>query len=340
MKFPLLTLVAGLLTTAAQAQDVYFSQPYANRLQANPAWAGLVDDYSATLSFRDQLPQFAGSFVTTQLAADFRLPQPGLHHALGVVISHDQAGSAGYTRLEASAQYAYHTRLTRQLALSGGVTVGYGRQRVGYDNLTFGDQLATDGSVVGPTAEHLSDFPAANYLTLGLGAVLYTQQFWLSVSADHLNRPDLGFQTQAQLPARLAVSGGFKLYVHPPESHGKVEANEVSFTPVAGYSQQGGSRRTEAGLYFLAQPITLGAVYRNLTGFETSGTQHVLAAVAGVAVGDLRIGYSYDVGLSRLAQDLGGAHEITLTLRAFDKLESAFRRLKRRNYPVAPCPSF
>ncbi|MGI4833769.1 MAG: PorP/SprF family type IX secretion system membrane protein [Janthinobacterium lividum] len=339
MKFSLLAL-ATLLTTAAHAQDVYFSQPYANRQQANPAWAGLVDDYSATLSFRDQLPQFAGSFITTQLAADWRLPQPGLHHALGVLISRDQAGTAGYTRLEASAQYAYHTRLTRELALSGGATVGYGHQRVGYGNLTFGDQLAADGTLTGPSAESLSDFPAANYLTLGVGAVLYTQQFWLSVSGHHLNRPDLGFQTQAQLPARLAVSGGFKIYVRPPESHGRVEANEISFTPVAGYSQQGGSRRTEAGVYFLAQPITLGAVYRNLTGFETSGAQHVLAAVAGVAVGDLRIGYSYDVGLSRLAQDLGGAHEITLTLRAFDKLESAYRKLKRRNYPLAPCPSF
>jgi hypothetical protein len=37
---------------------------------------------------------------------------------------------------------------------------------------------------------------------------------------------------------------------------------------------------------------------------------------------------------------LGGAHEITFTLRAFDKLESAFRRLKRRDYPISPCPSF
>lgn len=339
MKHPLLALTL-LLATGARAQDVYFSQPFANRQQANPAWAGLVDDYSATLSFRNQLPQLAGSFTTSQLAADLRLPYPGLHHALGVLVSRDQAGSAGYTRLDASAQYAYHTRLTRQLALSGGATVGYGRQRVGYGNLTFGDQLAADGTVVGPTAESLSDFPAVNYLTLGVGAVLYTQQFWLSVSGHHLNRPDLGFQTQAQLPARLAVSGGFKIYVQPPESHGKVETREISFTPVASYTRQGGSQRTEAGLYFLANPITLGAVYRNLTGFETTDTQHALAAVAGVAVGDLRVGYSYDVGLSRLAQDLGGAHEITLTLRAFDKLESAFRRLKRRNYPIAPCPSF
>ncbi|RZK45404.1 MAG: type IX secretion system membrane protein PorP/SprF, partial [Hymenobacter sp.] len=338
---PLAAALVGLLAaTPARAQDVYFSQNFANRQAANPAWAGLVDDYGATLSFRDQLPQFAGSFTTAQLAADWRLPKPGLHHALGVLVSRDQAGTAGYTRLEASAQYAYHTRLTRELALSGGATVGYGRQRVGYTNLTFGDQLAADGTVLGPTAENLSDFPAANYLTLGVGGVLYAEQFWLSVSGHHLNQPNLGFQTQSQLPARLAVSGGYKLFIHRPESHGKVEARELSFVPVAGYTRQGGSQRTEAGLYFLAQPITLGAVYRNLVGSYGPGTQHVLAAVAGVAFGDLRVGYSYDVGLSALAQDLGGAHEITLTVRAFDQLEGAYRRLKRRNYPATPCPVF
>ena len=62
--------LAGATAPAARAQDVYFSQPYATRLHVNPAFTGLVDDYSVTLSFRNQLPTLAGSFVSTQLAAD------------------------------------------------------------------------------------------------------------------------------------------------------------------------------------------------------------------------------------------------------------------------------
>ena len=337
----LLSLGLALLATGvARAQDVYFSQAYANRQADNPAWAGLVDDYSATLGYRNQFPQLAGTFQTVQLAADWRLPKPGLHHALGLLISQDRTGAAGYTRFGATALYAYHTRLTRTLALSGGAQVGYGRQRVGYNNLTFGDQYGADGSYTGASAENLaSGFPPVNYLTVGVGGVLYAEQFWVSLSGQHLNRPDLGFSQQAGLPLRLALSGGYKLYLQKPVGAGKAEQREISFTPTLGYARQGGSQRSEAGAYLLLDPVTVGAVYRNLTSPDR-GTQHVVAVVAGVAVGDLRIGYSYDVGVSQLASDLGGAHEITLTLRAFDKLESAFRRLKRRNYPISPCPSF
>lgn len=116
-----LGLVIGLLLaagTGVRAQDVYFSQPFATRLHTNPAFTGLVDDYSITLSYRNQLPTLAGSFVSTQAAADVRLSTPGQHHAIGLLINQDRTGAVGYTRLEIGALYAYHTRLTERLALS------------------------------------------------------------------------------------------------------------------------------------------------------------------------------------------------------------------------------
>ena len=335
-----LALAAGLLLSAvsgAQAQDVYFSQPFATRLHTNPAFTGLVDDYSITLSYRNQHPTVVGSFVSAQAAADVRLTTPGQHHALGLLINQDRTGSVGYTRLEIGGLYAYHTRLTERLALSGGLRASYGRQRVGYDNFVFGDQITEDGSVVGPSAEAFN-FPPVNYLSLGTGAVLYTEQGWLSVAGQHLNQPSLGFQQQSQLPPLLSISGGYKLFVIKPSTG--LATREVSYTPVAAYTKQGGSQRIETGIYFTASPVTLGAVYRNISLPGSVGAQHVLAMVAGVQAGGLRIGYSYDVGLSRLSADLGGAHEVTLALRAFDRLENAHRRLKRRVYPVAPCPAF
>lgn len=333
-------LLAGVMLGSiveVRAQDVYFSQPFATRLHTNPAFTGLVDDYSVTLSYRNQFPSIAGSFVSAQTAADIRLNQPGQHHALGLLVNQDRSGAVGYTRLEIGALYAYHTRLTEKLALSGGLRASYGRQRVGYDNFVFGDQIQEDGSVVGPSAESL-DFPPANYLSLGTGAVLYTDQAWLSLSGQHLNQPDLGFRTQSHLPLLLSISGGYKFFALKPGPG--IATREVSYTPVAAYTQQGGSHRIETGLYFTASPVTLGAVYRNISLPSNVSPQHVLAVVAGVQAGGLRLGYSYDVGLSRLSADLGGAHELTLSLRAFDRLENAHRRLKRRVYPLAPCPAF
>jgi len=333
-------LVAGLLLGGAgeaRAQDVFFSQPFATRLHSNPAFAGLLDDYSVTLSYRNQYPTLAGSFVSTQAAADLRLNAPGQHHALGLLVNQDRSGPVGYTRFEIGGLYAYHTRLTERVALSGGLRASYGRQRVGYDNFVFGDQIQEDGRVTGPTAEAL-DYAPVNYLSLGTGAVLYTDQAWLSVAGQHLNQPSLGFQQQSQLPLLLSVAGGYKFFVLRPGPG--VATREVSYTPVAAYTRQGGSQRIETGVYLTAAPVTLGAVYRNIAALNSVGTQHVLVLVAGVQAGGLRIGYSYDVGLSQLSADLGGAHEVTLSLRAFDRLENAHRRLKRRVYPAAPCPAF
>ncbi len=332
-----LLLAAGLAASAAHAQDVYFSQPFATRLHANPAFAGLLDDYSVTLTFRTQLPTLAGSFDTGEAAADWRPDVPGRHHAFGLVVDHDQAGAVGYTRLEASGMYAYHTRLTRQVALSGGLSAGYGRQRVGYGNFVFGDQISADGQLTGPSAESL-DLAPVNYFSVGTGVVLYSDQAWLSLAGQHLNQPSLGFRQQSQLPLLLNVSGGYKFFAIKPSSG--AATRELSYTPVAAYSQQGGSHRLEAGLYFTASPVTLGAVYRNLFGSTGVGPQQLLAVVVGLSAGPLRLGYSYDVGLSSLSANLGGAHEITLAIRSFDKLENAYQRLRRRNYPIAPCPTF
>ncbi|MDB5233276.1 MAG: hypothetical protein JWR44_269, partial [Hymenobacter sp.] len=312
-------LAACLLLGAvpgARAQDVFFSQPFATRLHTNPAFTGLVDDYSVTLSYRNQFPTLSGSFISTQAAGDLRINAPGQHHAIGLLLNQDRSGAVGYTRLEIGGLYAYHTRLTQGLALSGGLRASYGRQRVGYDNFLFGDQMWEDGSVSGPTAEAL-DFPALNYFSLGTGAVLYSEQGWVSLAGQHLNQPSLGFRTQSQLPILLSISGGYKFFVIKPT--GGVATREVSYTPVLAYTKQGGSQRTETGIYLTASPVTLGAVYRNISVPGNVGAQHVLAVVAGVQAGGLRLGYSYDVGLSRLSADLGGAHEVTLALRAFDR---------------------
>ena len=331
---------AALLLTAAtaQAQNVYFSQPFATRLYTNPAYTGLLDDYSLTFGFRNQFPSLVGTFKTNYLAADLRLDKPGRHHAIGLVFNHDRTGELNYTRFEVGGNYAYHTRLTKTLALSGGLNASYGRQQSPVNNFLFGDQIADDGTVTGNPSAELTNYPPVNYFSIGTGAVLYSENGWLSISGQHLNQPSLAFRRSTNLPMALNFSGGYKFFLLKPSPG--AATHEVSLTPTASYSRQGASQRIEAGAYVTVSPVTLGGVYRNIITPGSVNQQQVLAAIVGVSVGALRIGYSYDVGLTTLSSDLGGAHEVTLTLRSFDRLENAYRRLKRRDYPLAPCPAF
>jgi type IX secretion system PorP/SprF family membrane protein len=323
------------ISGAAQAQDLYFAQPYANRMYQNPAYAGLLDDYSLTLSYRNQFPTLAGTFQTSQLAADYRLGNQ--RSAVGLLVNYDRTGGIGYTRFQAGGVYAYHARLSEHLSLSGGASVSYGLQRVSYGNLVFGDQLSDDGLIRDQTLE-VVDYKPVHYFTAGVGGLLYSERFWVGASAHHINQPDLGFVTQTQLPLRLNFQGGYKYYFL--KTNVKQEFREISLSPTASYTRQGGSQRAEAGVYFTATPITLGAVYRGIPLPGAHHPQQIMTAIAGLSVGSFRLGYSYDVSLNQFSADLGGAHEISLSLREFDMLEAAWRRLKRRNYPSVPCPAF
>ncbi|AHJ95598.1 PorP/SprF family type IX secretion system membrane protein [Hymenobacter swuensis] len=331
----LLLAVCVTGVTGAHAQDLYFAQPYANRMQLNPAYAGLLDDYSVTLSYRNQFPTLAGTFQTSQLAADYRFRDQ--RSAAGLLVNYDRTGGVGYTRFQAGGVYAYHLRLNEQLSLSGGASVSYGLQRVSYGNLVFGDQLGDDG-VEREFSLEVADYQPVHYVTGSVGGLLYGERFWLGVAAHHLNQPDLAFVTQTTLPLRLNLQGGYKLYF--ARTTEKQQDREISLAPTAGYTRQGGTQRAEAGLYFTTTPLTLGAVYRGLPLPGATRPQQILTAIAGVSVGSFRLGYSYDMSLSRFSNDLGGTHEISLALREFDSLEAAWRRLKRRNYPIIPCPAF
>ena len=323
------------LPRAAKAQDLYFSQPYATRLHTNPAFAGLLDDYSITLNYRNQFPTLSGTFQTSQLAADYRFRNQ--RSAVGFLLNYDRTGAVGYTRFEVGGIYAYHTRLTQYISLSAGLQASYGNQRVSYGNLVFGDQLSDEGLTGNPSAEPL-DFAPTNYLTIGTGALLYTERFWLGAAAHHLNQPDLGFQTQTQLPLRLNFTTGYKHYFVRTST--PIKTREISLTGTAGYTRQGGSQRAEVGLYGTYSPITLGAVYRGVPLPGAPDPQQIIAGIAGISVGTFRFGYSYDVSLSDFSADLGGAHELSVSIRNFDRIEAAWRRIRHRDYMNAPTPAF
>lgn len=329
-----LVSVGTLGSWSAQAQDVYFSQPYATRLHLNPAYTGLFDDASVTLAYRNQYPTLIGALQTSQLAADYRLRDQ--RSAVGLLINADRGGGLNLTRLEAGFTYAYHARLAQNLYLSGGARASYGSQRINYGNLLFGDQLSDDGQQVGPSAEPLAYDPV-HYLTLGVGGLFYTSNTWGGLALDHVNQPRVGVADDAKLPFRLAAHGGYKHYF--VKTTVKREYREVSLAPTGSYTYQGGSQRLELGLYGTTTPLTAGLLWRGAIP-GPGNAQQTLVALLGLTWNGFRFGYSYDVSLNQFSRETGGAHEITLSLTKFDLIEAAKRRLRRKNYAPPPCPTF
>ena len=335
IKKTLMVCVCCLCAYMAAAQDVHLTQQYANRLYLNPAFAGINSRWSVALAHRNQWPALNGSFVTNQLAADFRLPET--KSAVSLLVQQDRAGVGGLQKWQLSGGYAYHTNLTSKWAMSAGLQASVASLRVNFDNLVFGDQL-TDNGLVAVTSAEASTFEPSYYMDFTVGGLLYTDQFWAGLTVAHLNRPGYGFNQKTRLPVRYIAIAGYKFYAKTYEEQGQLF--ELSFSPTVTFIHQQNLNRLDLGIYTIYTPLTLGLIYKGVP--VTGGTKQdqTVSVIAGLQLRNVRLGYSHDLGLQGFSAEAGGANEISLVFEPSD-INILFKsRLGRKLNRNIVCPAF
>lgn len=323
-----------VFSSFAYAQDPHFSQQYATKLRLNPAFASLTSEVNVTAAYRNQWPSLTGAFVTNNLSGEMRFGES--KSSAGLLLTHDKAGSSAFTQFELSGIYGYHTRISKEFAVSAGLQATYGSKKVDFSTLTFGDQFTDDGFQGKPSTE-VNSYDPVKYVSFGTGGILYSNQLWLSISAQHLNQPDLGTNAISRLPLKTILNGGYKFYAWTYLSQNKLY--ELSFTPTITYTKQGPFNKLDLGFYTLYAPVSVGILYRGLP--LGTKTEQAIVFMAGVQFNAFKFAYSYDLGLSGLSAASGGAHEITLTYEKVD-LTKIFRKRfsANKNYVQIACPAF
>jgi type IX secretion system PorP/SprF family membrane protein len=317
------------------AQDIHFSQQYAGRLFLNPAFAGAKGEMRAVSSYRNQWPSLSGGFVGNQLSGEYRFKDQG--SALGLAVSTDRAGQAGFTRLQLGGMYAYHLRLSENVTFGGGLQGSYGSQRVDFASLVFGDQLSEDGQIRSPSAE-VNVYDPVSYLSVSAGGLLYTNAFWVGAAAYHLNQPDLGSARLSELPLKLVANAGYKFTINSyPEENRR---HEFSVTPTLTYTRQGQFQKTDLALYTTYSPVSLGVLYRGITFGPSLEADRSVAAVVGFTVKSFKVGYSYDVTVAGFGAKAGGSHELSLIFEKIDYDKMLRKQKSRKNYNQIACPAF
>lgn len=328
-------IVACLWCFMASAQDVHFSQQYASRLYLNPAFAGLNHDWSVSINHRTQWPALNGAFVTNQVAGDLLLPNT--KSAISLVLQQDKAGIGGLQKIAASAGYAYHTPLTNQLALSAGLQATVARLSINYDNLVFGDQLSDNGQVAVTSAE-ANSFEPTNYISFTTGALIYTNQLWLGLSAAHLNKPAYGFGEKTSLPIRFTANTGYKFYVSSYRTNER--AAEFSISPTATFTHQKNFNELDVGLYTNYTPVSLGLLYKGVPLTGGSNNEKALAVIAGLQLNQIKVGFSHDIGISDFYRQSGGATEISIIFERLDTNKVFRSRSRSKISQGIVCPAF
>ena len=278
-----------LLTSASAQQDAMYTQYVFDKIVINPAFAGSTDWATGTMRHRSQFVGLPGAPLTQTLTGEF--PFLIRNMGVGLKIINDKIGVTRQTSLEGI--YAYHLKLESG-KLSFGLETGMINQAIDFSNLIKTD--AQDNALpLGKQSTIVYD--------ASVGVCYQAKKFFAGLSSFHLTRSKLSFKDAANSISTshlfnhnfLIVGGLFNL--NPDFT---LEPS-LLLKHVLGAPLQADVNISSTYL----KKLTLGLSYR---------TGDAMAFILKVnATEGLRIGYSYDLTLSKLGAYSHGAHEILLS---------------------------
>lgn len=325
------------LHTELAAQDIQFSQFYANVLYLNPAFAGSTHRTRVIGHQRLQWPGLDAKYITSSVSIDHYFHKA--NSGIGLMVLRDIQGSNIISSNEISLQYSYELLLTSKLAFRAGAQGTYASRFVNYSYLKFPDQYTVNGFTGQQTQEPFGN-NKVSYLDVSVGGILYSDQFWASLSVYHLNTPNQSFYggDVSNLPFKTTFSGGYKFYLSPKNYLSKNQDNEITLTPTFTYKAQGKSDQFDLGLYGIYHQMMLGAWYRGIPVKHYNNrlqNNESIVGLIGWKIRSLRLSYSYDFTVSKLnIGRTGGSHEINITY-VFNKPIKKTKPTKK-----IPCPDF
>jgi type IX secretion system PorP/SprF family membrane protein len=325
----LIILFAGF---GAVAQDQQFTQFYAAPTHLNPAFAGASVQGRFAMQYRNQWAAIPGGFNAGNMALDQYIPS--LKSGIGLLVSHDRAGSGALRNTSFNFQYAYEAKIRRNWFFRPALQFGYVSKAIDFDRLTFYDQMIRDNA---QTSLEQGLFQPVSFFDFGAGMLTYGPNFWLGVSAFHANQPNESLYPEGNNPLlrRISAHGGLRLRIKG-NSLSKLDHHIVL---AANYQSQYLFDQLDFGFYYEISPIVFGIWYRGLPAKsnQLGYTNHdAVAVLLGFQANKYKIGYSYDITVSTLGVGTSaGSHELTLSYQWSKKKH--LRSMKKR---IMPCAKF
>ncbi|WP_037573716.1 PorP/SprF family type IX secretion system membrane protein [Sporocytophaga myxococcoides] len=335
MKQLILNIILILCLTKVSAQDLQYSQFYANALYLSPSFAGSEGNSRGILASRYQWPGLEAAYFTTTASVDHYFHE--YRSGVALIATSDLSMASKLKSKAAGIIYCYQMNLNKKIVFRPSIQFSYVTRSIDFDKLTFGSQYNDDGFQGGATRETLNS-ATISYATIAAGGLIYTEDYWIGITGNNLNTPNQSFMDgKSSLPAKVSFFGGYKFRKGSLLQNINADPNEEkSLTPTFLYKMQGKSDQLDIGLYGRYNILIAGFWYRGipvkLYKPERSNND-ALVFLVGLARNGFKIGYSYDYTISRLALYSGGSHELTLSIGQKKAKKTKIRK-------KLPCPSF
>jgi len=291
--FSILVLV-GICSSSTLAQQIPLRSNYLmSTFQDHPAAAGNVDCLDLRLGVRNQWVGFEGAPTNSYASLTGRISEgPRSISGIGGRIETDQAGPWGTTSL--SLAYSHKLKMNNGAWLSAGFALGVSQYRLNIGDLDFPDfETALDPAVTGST-QFL-------YPTIDAGLWYQDKRTFGGVSLINATASTLSTITLGSKTSRhVVVTAGTALeldgrFLFRPSTQMRITKGLPPSFEINGAVVY--DNLLAIGLGFRSQSAIVGSFQISLLDY-------------------LKVGYSYDFGISDIRTTAMSSHEITIALSA------------------------
>jgi len=325
MKLKLFTIIiACCLFTKARAQDPIFTQYFLIPETLNPGFTGFMETTYAGIIHREQWPE-----LDLRIDTDYAFVNTwsdSMNSGLGISFLNQRENVTNYNFSQLNANYAYKVRLNDYWEFRPGIEAGFGLKSFAFQNLLLEDQINIRTGVINTSSmDPMLLNRKATFFDVSAGMVFNTEKAWIGLSMKHLNRPNIAFSSEGNVPLNtfFSLSAGYEFLIIDYIDV-LLLPYETKFFLTSNYMQQGRYNRLDLGASILFEKIFFGATA--VTNPSKNGANGDLMTSVNLLTGlqyeHLRLGFSYDFNTTKIGKT-GGIYELSLTYQ-FDLRRKCF----------------
>lgn len=348
VKFLACLIFAAIFIEPTSAQDANFSQFYNNPIYYNPAFAGISTGMNIRTQYRKLWPRLNSNFRTCNLTID--VEEINVSGGLGMIASSGSEGQGLIKSTKIGGLYSYRILvIPREFIIQVGFEASCVEKHVDYNGFVFSDQLDPVFGNINETSFQSGaskvvypDFTTGALARFNVGKRKRGKPRMtntIGFAFHHITQPN---ESILGLNSKLPIKSVFHANSVIPlrYDHDK----EILFAPAMIYERQATMETFTAGINVVKNPVYMGLWMRN-RNFMFSNTKHdALVVMLGINTqinngSVLRVGYSYDITVSKLRTATAGSHEITVTmeLNRFKLFNHSVPSMKRRGKQNNKC---